>query len=331
MAESAEPVELSLTVIIATYNRSAVLRQTLEAMCAVDCSGLDVTYVVVDNNSSDDTASVIDSFSGRLPLTHLFQPVQGKSNALNLALETVPVGEVVVFTDDDVFPERDWLQAVAASLRAHPEYSVFGGRIVIRWPEGVEPPAWALENGFLLGAVWGEHDEGPETAPYPAHRHPSGGNWWFRRAVLDTGITFRADLGAGDLTMGEEGVFALALAERGFPSLYYPAACVGHLGLDSYFDLGVLKGRMVRLGRGFAHLRGLPDAAYYTAHPHLWRFRRLVSMARFRLLSAFAWLVRDEVRRVRTYVDAWLWGAYHGESLRLSLRREKEGPDAGGV
>ena len=70
------------------------------------------------------------------------------------------------------------------------------------------------------------------------------------------------------------------------------------------------------------------DPAYYAAHPNCWQVRRLVSIVRFRLLSAFAWLVRDEVRR--THVDAWLWGRTT-ESLRLSLRREKEGPDAGSV
>jgi glycosyltransferase involved in cell wall biosynthesis len=76
----------SLSVVIATYNRGEALRLTLEAMTGVRHSDLRVEWIVVDNNSSDHSAAIIRSFSGRLPLRHLHESRPGKNCALNKAL-----------------------------------------------------------------------------------------------------------------------------------------------------------------------------------------------------------------------------------------------------
>lgn len=44
-----------ISVIIATHNRAAMLRETLESMIRLDREGLSDEFVVVDNNSSDHT------------------------------------------------------------------------------------------------------------------------------------------------------------------------------------------------------------------------------------------------------------------------------------
>src|SRR6185436_6218019 len=50
------------SVIIATYNRARLLRQTLASLgTQVLPAGLDWEIVVVDNNSKDDTREVVDS------------------------------------------------------------------------------------------------------------------------------------------------------------------------------------------------------------------------------------------------------------------------------
>ena len=50
----------SIAVIIATYNRGAILRGALEALAAQDDVGVPVTVVVADNGSTDDTRAVFD-------------------------------------------------------------------------------------------------------------------------------------------------------------------------------------------------------------------------------------------------------------------------------
>jgi len=53
---------MDCSVIIATYNRARLLRQTLASLgTQVLPAGLDWEIVVVDNNSKDDTREVVDS------------------------------------------------------------------------------------------------------------------------------------------------------------------------------------------------------------------------------------------------------------------------------
>ena len=112
-----------------------------------------------------------------------------------------------------------------------PGVGSFGGRIASAGRRG--RPAGAGE-WLSSGAVWGERRGAGDGSA--AHRHPS--ELVVSRSVLDTGSR-SGGLARATWPMGEEGVFALALAERGF-SLYYPAR-VGAFGAGLLFDLGVLK------------------------------------------------------------------------------------------
>jgi len=66
--------DLDISVLIPTYNRAEILRETLEAMCQVKRDGLGVEFVVIDNNSTDHTKEVVEAFADRLPLCYLFEP-----------------------------------------------------------------------------------------------------------------------------------------------------------------------------------------------------------------------------------------------------------------
>src|SRR4030043_1747507 len=102
-----------ITVIIGTYNRAQELARTLEGMAKAEKRGLSVEFVVVDNGSTDSTKSVVDLFHGRIPINYIFEPRSGKNRALNTALENCTLGEIVVFTDDDVDVSPDWLVLIS--------------------------------------------------------------------------------------------------------------------------------------------------------------------------------------------------------------------------
>src|SRR3990167_5651655 len=97
------------SVIIATYNRYADLNCCLESLLAQkvpeDCS-FDV--IVVDNNSNDGTAGTVRLYIEKFPqrVTYLFEPVQGKSHALNRAIKSTK-SDILIFTDDDVTFDQD--------------------------------------------------------------------------------------------------------------------------------------------------------------------------------------------------------------------------------
>ena len=86
--------------------------------------------IVVDNNSSDGTDSVIAAFEQKrtLPLMHLVERRRGKSLALNTAIYRAR-GEIVAFTDDDCVVDPSWLRTVVREFEADSSLGGVGGRV----------------------------------------------------------------------------------------------------------------------------------------------------------------------------------------------------------
>jgi glycosyltransferase involved in cell wall biosynthesis len=173
-----------VSVVVCTYNKAASLRLTLASLAAqVTPPDLAWELLVVDNNSTDATPSVVDQFasSAHIPVRTVFVPDQGLSRARNAGL-TQSRGEVIGFTDDDVHPASDWVARIAAGMRKTGA-DIVGGRILPAWH--VPPPAWLEQRAFhgLLSLM-------DYTAPADvlnAHRAPCvwGANMAFRRAVFE--------------------------------------------------------------------------------------------------------------------------------------------------
>ena len=75
-----------VTVILCTYNRARLLEDTLAALTLQHTpSSLTWELLVVDNNSTDDTRAVVETFArtAPMPVRYLYEPIQGKSHALN--------------------------------------------------------------------------------------------------------------------------------------------------------------------------------------------------------------------------------------------------------
>ena len=104
-----------VSVLICTYNRARLLRETLKALQALptppDCR---IEIVIVDNNSTDNTAAVVAEAArgARIPIVYLREARQGKSFALNTGLAHAR-GDLLALTDDDVLPGAEWLNRAA--------------------------------------------------------------------------------------------------------------------------------------------------------------------------------------------------------------------------
>jgi glycosyltransferase involved in cell wall biosynthesis len=91
-----------VSVIIWTWNRAALLDQTLERMHQLRIpEGVRWELVVVNNNCTDHTDELIARHASRLPLVNLHEAQPGKGHACNLALAHAS-GDLVAWTDDDV-------------------------------------------------------------------------------------------------------------------------------------------------------------------------------------------------------------------------------------
>jgi glycosyltransferase involved in cell wall biosynthesis len=225
----------SATILICTYNRAALLRESLRAMAALtrpaDC---DVEIIVVDNNSVDTTQDVIADAAERspFPVIGLRETAQGKSFALNRGLEHAR-GDIIALTDDDVWPDAHWLERIVRRFREHDVTFVFG-KVLPRW--GTQPPADLLT--VAAQDIWGPLalvDYGDEATEYTAdqtgQRLPIGANLAFRRdALVNTG-GWRTDLGKvnNTLTSGEDHEIFCRLRRFGLYSGFYdPEIVVRH-------------------------------------------------------------------------------------------------------
>ena len=120
------PTDLStvpdVTVVISTYNRCGQLRDALESLFSQQSDGVQWEAVVVDNNSTDDTAAVVKSFisRGEARLRYVFEPRQGLSFGRNAGIGRA-AAPIIAFTDDDVRPEPDWVRRIKHCFDEHPE------------------------------------------------------------------------------------------------------------------------------------------------------------------------------------------------------------------
>jgi glycosyltransferase involved in cell wall biosynthesis len=220
---------MDITVVLCTYNRSVILAKALDSLAASTLpANSEWEVLVVDNNSKDQTRTIIEGFCQRHPgrFRYLFEPQQGKSFALNSALREAR-GDILAFVDDDVTVEPTWLYNLTSILRDG-EWVGSAGRILPM--PGFLPPRWLALDGplSLLGALCAYCDLG--DLPGELRTPPVGSNMAFRKDMFEMYVLFRTDLGPRpDSEMRHEdtefGRRLMAAAER---LAYVPSAIVYH-------------------------------------------------------------------------------------------------------
>ena len=107
---------MKFSIVVATYNRAADLRETLTSLATLSPNG-DWEVIVVDNNSTDNTRTIIETAAAQFPvnLRYVFEARQGRSPALNAGIRAAR-GRIIATTDDDVRVAPDWLDRAAEAL-----------------------------------------------------------------------------------------------------------------------------------------------------------------------------------------------------------------------
>ena len=132
LAQPAGPSPL-VSIVIPTYNRSALLRKNLELLCDQTLPRQDYEVIVADDGSSDDTLEVVESFCDRLTLDYHYQDDLGfRAAAARNAGAKLAHAPVLVFLDTGTFPGRGYAEG---HLRAHtPPAPHLGVRLTYRRP-----------------------------------------------------------------------------------------------------------------------------------------------------------------------------------------------------
>jgi len=142
-----------ISVIIATYNRCNSLKDTLDCLLKQKPSlEWDYEVIVADNNSTDETRRLIDSYMSKFneKLIYLFESRQGKSYALNTAIKKAK-GSIIAFTDDDTILPDNWLYKIAGAFKKDIEFAC--GKVTPYFGNGFKIPYWCPEK--ILYRVFG--------------------------------------------------------------------------------------------------------------------------------------------------------------------------------
>lgn len=242
---------MDVSVIFATCNRDTILRNTLDSLKTLNTDQLNWELIVIDNAVKDQTKTLVESYISALPVTYLTESTPGKNNALNKALPHAN-GELLVFTDDDILADPEWLQELWGGIKRHPNYDMFGGSIQPHYPDYPVDPRINLKHHFISSA-YVVTDQSLQEVEIRAGKI-WGPNMAIRRKIIDAGFSFNPNIGPNgqDYVMGSETEFLLRAAKAGYKSLFLPKAIVKHQIRENQLSLEWLAGRAFRHGKGSA-------------------------------------------------------------------------------
>lgn len=320
---------LGVSIIFATHNGAITLPTTLESFTHLDSPRGGWNIIAVDNASTDNTSAILHSFADTLPLTILYQPKRGKNAALNTAIPHIK-GDLIVFTDDDVVAQSDWLTRFQEVSKEQPDYAIFGGKVVPRWPS--TPPEWLLDE-VSLGFTFALTPIGREDGPI-RYGEIVGPNMCIRRDILEAGLQFNENVGpaSGNYTMGSEVDFNRRATAAGYLSWYTSSAVVGHQIREHQMDPKWIVQRAYRGGRGEAHFHLSKQEPF-----RLFSNRRIIGVPYWRYRSlAESWIkarwyavIQNKSKWFHNAFDAnwhsgyikhWVYAAFR--SYRTRLRTE---------
>lgn len=307
---------ITITILMPTFNRAVDLGETLAHFTRLVPGPYRYQLVVIDNNSTDRTRAVVESYAAQLPVRYLFQPVPGKNRALNLALDTVELGHLVLFTDDDITPDPRWLCEVAAAEARWPGEIAFGGRIDVVYP--TPPPVWA-EDALIQAFAFAVHHPLEQEGAYPERKVPFGPNYWVRAAVFQEGRRFDESIGPQprNRIMGDETLFLRSFLDDGQRIIYVPSARVGHrIQAEMLTPAGILR-RARQFGRTAAHLRGVPQRALLSQGRWRWFLARWLTYVWAALELLLCATLSRPARRIPRIVRRLIRMGYELESMRL--------------
>ena len=159
-------VKPSVSVVMLSYNRPALLSEALASLRAQTCEACEVTVVDNPSAASEEVARVVGEFSD-------FKLVRSRSNlgyaaGMNLGLK-LSSGEYTLLTEDDIVLDRDCIRSLVEYAEGDPEMGL-AGPVIYNKREGTIRCAGGERS---LGGIYrvkiygeGETDRGQFPRPF---------------------------------------------------------------------------------------------------------------------------------------------------------------------
>ena len=213
-----------ITVIVPVYNNPAGIKSLITSLLKLNYPRNRLEIIIVDNNSADDTASVIKQY----PVRYVFESLPGSYSARNKGIRSAR-GEIIAFTDSDCSADSAWVHAAVSSFS--PDVAAISGRIKFSFRSRNPDVCEYLDSSRKL-----------DQKSYIKKGFAVTANFFVRRRNFDKYGLFR-----GDLISGGDYEFGRRLTMAGEKIIYCPQAVVTHPARNSFRQLS---SKTVRIGRG---------------------------------------------------------------------------------
>ncbi len=187
LREKSETESPRLSVIVPTFNREKILDKCLRSLVAQQADGVPFEIVVVDNNSTDGTENLVETYcKTHGHFVYAKEENQGLNNARNRGYKASR-GEYLAYLDDDVILPPTYLSNVYDVIRKH-QPDLLSGPIYPYYTDA--KPGW-FEDEI-------EIRQSADVSGFSTTCRTSGGNLIIKRSILES-------LGAFDPAIGMRG------------------------------------------------------------------------------------------------------------------------------
>jgi len=169
----------SVSIVINTLNRGAVLEKTLQSLVWLRYRG-DFEVIVVNGPSTDNTQEILSRWRNKVRIADC--PAANLSMSRNIGI-SMAQGDIIAFIDDDAIPEPEWLEQLIAAY-ADPSVGAVGGFVYDHTGYNFQYKYCTVDrfgNADLSATNAAPHYSFPKSYNIP---HLLGCNSSFRRDVL---------------------------------------------------------------------------------------------------------------------------------------------------
>jgi len=207
----------TVSILIPAHNEEVVIRQTLKTMVQLSYPKHLLEIIVINDNSSDGTGDIVQSFSEQYDHVHMIEtkpPFAGKrkSTALNEGLKA-STGEVICVYDADNMPEQKAVYHLVLGLLNDPKAGAVVGKFrVINAAKNLLTKFINIETICFQWMAQGGRWKWFGIATIP------GTNFAIRRHILE-------ELGGWDVhALAEDTELTIRVYNLGYVIRFFPAA-----------------------------------------------------------------------------------------------------------
>jgi glycosyltransferase involved in cell wall biosynthesis len=205
-----------VSIIVPFLDEEECLAHCLDSLIRLNCPASKREIIVVDNNSTDGSAQVAQSY----PVHYVFEPRRGAATATNSGAAKAK-GDILAFIDADCLAYEDWLEEICRVL-ADPSVDA-----VMGVSEGIAGNIWADfrqrqdENFFAEARAEAHNVSKAATASFAIRR----------KVFVENGGFDESFLRSHDIE------FSIRLHRRGYRIVFAPQVRVKHVYPTSLLEI----------------------------------------------------------------------------------------------